>query len=281
MAILNTRELKWMRCKPEPETRAELRNWYQKTPGIWLEEDEKRLLDHVLPTLFGYYLLQLGVTYADECLSASKIPNHMVMDIDHPDCINDIAIQDPKNIRFFRGKPERLPVASDSLDVLVLPHTLEFTSDPHEILREADRVLIPEGHVVILGFNPWGLWMLWRMILGWRRRPPWCGRFMRYSRLKDWLQLLGFDVVESHGYFFRPPLTSRRLMKRLSFLERIGQKFWPFLFLSGAYIIVAKKRVATLTPIRPRWRPRRSRLIAPELAGNSSVSNFEEQKKAS
>ena len=279
MAILNTRELKWMRCKSEPETRDELRHWFQNTPGIWLGEDEKRLLDHVLPTLFGYHLLQIGVTYTDDCLSASKIPNHMVMDIDYPDCVAHITQQDPKKVRYFRGKPERLPVASDSLDVLVLPHTLEFTSDPHEILREADRVLIPEGHVVILGFNPWGLWMLWRMVLGWRRRPPWCGSFMRHSRLKDWLQLLGFDIVESHGYFFRPPLASRRVMKRLIFLEKIGQKFWPFLLLSGAYIIVARKRVATLTPLRPRWRPRRSRLITPELAGNSSVTNFEEQQK--
>jgi hypothetical protein len=118
--------------------------------------------------------------------------------------------------------------------------------------------------------------MLWRLIAGWRGKPPWCGKFLWANRLCDWLQLLGFDIVESHSYFFRPPLKNIAIMNKLRFLEKIGQLVWPFF--GGAYLILAKKRVATLTPLKPRWRPRRSRLVAPELAGNSSVTTFDKKK---
>jgi len=272
MTLFRKRDVRWMRCGAPEETRRQLRQWYNRPPGIWLAEDEMRILDEVLPDLFGYNLLQMGVAYQDDCLASSKIPNQLVMDIDNSpflDHLRDSLVK--RKIRYLRGIPEQLPIASDSLDVLLLSHNLEFTSDPHQVLREADRALIPEGHLVIMGFNPWGLWMWGAIVWGWRKKAPWCGRFLRCGRLRDWLQLLGFDIVEIRGYFYRPPFSNKRIMEKLSFIERIGHRFWPLF--SGAYCIVAKKRVATLTPIRPRWRPRRSRLVAPELAGNSSVSN--------
>ena len=263
-----------MRCGAHEETRKQLRKWYKRYPGVWLADEEIRILDDILPDLFGYNLLQLGVSYQNDCLAKSKIPSQYVMDIDDAPSIEHLreCIVNRK-IRYLRGIPEHLPIASDSVDVMLLSHNLEFTSDPHQVLREVDRVLIPEGHVVILGFNPWGLWMWGAIFWGWRKRAPWCGRFLRCGRLRDWLQLLGFDIVDIRGYFYRPPFSNKRLMAKLLFIERIGHRFWPLF--SGAYCIVAKKRVATLTPIRPRWRPRRSRLVAPELAGNSSVSSFE------
>ncbi len=111
--------------------------------------------------------------------------------------------------------------------------------------------------------------MLWHLVLGWKGKPPWCGRLIRQSRLKDWLQLLGFDVVTSRHFFFRPPLANKIIMKRLRFIDRIGKRWFPIF--GAGYIVVARKRVATLTPIRPRWRPQR--MAAPELAGNSSSMN--------
>jgi len=263
-----------MRCAAPEETRRQLRQWYNRYPGVQLAEQEMGLLDEILPDLFGYNLLQLGVAYAEDCLAQSKIPNQLVMDIDNSpflDHLRDSIVN--RKIRYLRGIPEQLPIASDSLDVMLLSHNLEFTSDPHQVLREVDRVLIPEGHVVILGFNPLGLWMLWSIAWGWRKKAPWCGRFLRCGRLNDWLQLLGFDIVDVRRYFYRPPFSNRRIMEKLSLVERMGRRMWPRL--SGAYCIIAKKRVATLTPIRPRWRPRRSRLVAPELAGNSSVTSCE------
>ena len=269
----------WNRCASLAESKHQLRDWYAKYPGVWLLEEEVVLLETSLADLFGYHILQVGLNNEANSLIVSRIPHRMVMDVHFP--ISNQ--QDPPIANgkpdLLQGEPEYIPVASDSLDVLVLSHTLEFCTNPHQVLREVDRILIPEGHVVILGFNPWGLWMLWRMLFGWRKRAPWCGRFVSVARLKDWLRLLGFDITECKRYFFRPPLAHQGIMRRLKFLDRVGCRFWPIL--GGAYFVVAKKRVATLTPIRPRWRPRRSRLVTSGLAGNSTtVSNRENDSEA-
>ena len=270
--------MQWNRCGPLAETQTQLRHWYGRYPGIWLQEAEITLLESVLADLFGYHILQIGSYNVRNCLKVSRIPHQMIMDIAFPNfTINSDKCEHNNQsgtyvTDYFNGEPEYIPIATDSLDVLILSHTLEFCDNPHEVLREVDRILIPEGNVIIIGFNPWGLWMPWRMLLGWRKRAPWCGRFISLARLKDWLQLLGFDITESRRFFFRPPLSRPGLMKRLKFLDKWGSRFWPFL--GGAYFLVAKKRVATLTPIKPRWRPHRSRLVTTGLAGNStSISN--------
>lgn len=257
---------KWMRCEPTAATRRRMRAWFTRIPGRWFQAEERAQLAKILPSLFGYHLLQLGDFYCKGCLNGSLIPNCMVLDVDLQ---SEPPIHErPRN--GIQGLAESLPIATDSLDVVVLPHTLEFNQQPHQVLREVERILIPEGHVVILGFNPWSLWMLWRLALSWRGLPPWCGRFIGQPRLRDWLQLLGFDIVSSQRYFYRPPLRNKVLMKRLRFLDYLGQRWWPVF--GGGYVIVAKKRVATLTPLKTRWRPQRSRVAAPELAGNSRVA---------
>jgi SAM-dependent methyltransferase len=148
---------------------------------------------------------------------------------------------------------------TDSIDVILLPHTLEFGGDARDILREADRSLIPEGHLVVLGFNPWSLWGLRRLLSTRRGSAPWCGRFLSVARLKDWLRLLGFDTLYVRTFFFRPPLNRGAILERLRWLEAIAgrQPVLP----AGVYVLLAKKRVVALTPIRPRWRPRR-RMVA-------------------
>jgi len=164
---------------------------------------------------------------------------------------------------WFQGIPTHLPIQTDSIDVVVLPHTLEFSLTPHDVLREVDRVLVPEGHLLMLVFNPRSAWMLWRWALGWRKQMPWCGRFMSTTRIKDWMALLGFDVMAVHGYFYRPPLQGDSIMKRLDLWEKMGKRAWPIL--GAANLIIAKKRVTTITPIRPRWRTQRQSVGAPGL----------------
>jgi len=246
------------------DKRCDVRVWFTQRLGQRLLDQECRHLEEVLPYLFGYHLVQVGRFTDQDLIGASRVLHRVVMDPDYG--------ANPLTPGFY-GCADALPIESDSIDVLLLHHTLEFEPDPHQVLREADRTLIPEGHVVIMCFNPWSLWGLWRLVLKRKGRAPWCGQFLSHTRLKDWLALLGFDIVVAKPYFFRPPLHSERIMQKLQFLDRLGERWWPVL--PGSYLIVAKKRVATLTPIKPRWRPRRSRQLAPDLAGPTANRSFE------
>ena len=117
---------------------------------------------------------------------------------------------------------------------------------------------------MILGFNPWSWWGVRRLIQRRSELFPWCGRYRSMVRIKDWLTLLGFDVIGTSCYFYRPLLQRIPLMDRLRFMEPMGRRYWPAL--AGAYLIVAKKRQTTLTPIKPSWRAVRPRLLGAGLA---------------
>jgi len=223
--------------------------WYASKLGKRLLKSEKRVLEQCLPDLFGYYLLQCGCPE----IQAEKVPGNWLKSsrVSSQICLDYFYNQEVS----CQAQPTQLPMKSDSLDIVVLPHVLEFSSAPHQILREAERVLIAEGHVVILGFNPWSFWNIFRMFLFWTKQAPWNAQFFTASRVMDWLALLGFDVIQRKGYFYRPPIHHNNAIKKMGFLDKLGQRFWPNL--GAGYVLVARKRVETLTPIRPRWRSRR------------------------
>ena len=257
MKILSrtSKEKRFNHCDELVQTWPQLQTWYRTELGQQLAAKEADMLAETLPNLFGYHLLQVGRLCDEDWLISSRVSHCAVMDFHTP-----FANQDDK--RLF-GLPDQLPIQTDSMDVIVLPHTLEFCLRPHAILREAERVLIPEGHLVMLVFSPRSIWLLWRWLFGWRRKIPWCARFLSTTRVRDWMELLGFDVVQIQGYFYRPPIQNRTLMQRLGMLERLGRRAWPML--GAGNLIVARKRVVTMTPIRPRWRPRRERVAAAGL----------------
>ena len=243
--------------------REALRAWFADALGTTLLDQEQIALNAILQDLFGYYLLQLGWVAPRDILAESRIRMRMVMDVDRPQ-----GMDYPHAL----AMPEMVPVQGDSLDVVVLQHTLEFAKDPHEVLREVDRILIPEGHVVIVAFNPWSWWGLWRLIRRRSRRFPWCGRFLSVTRLKDWMGLLGFDTVEVVPLFFRPPIRHEGVMRRLRFLDKAGGRAWPLL--SSVNIVVAQKRLATLTPIKlRRWRLQRRLVVDVAKPTSGNVSN--------
>lgn len=232
--------------------RKKMKAWYKSNLGQKLLEIERAELESILPNLFGYHLLQIGAFVEKDLLSTSRISHRVVIDGLLPE-----KNYNPGGDAYLgiSGRPDVLPIQSDCVDVVLLHHTLEFENDPHQALREVDRVLVPEGHVVIQGINPWSYWGLWRLFRYRRGTPPWFGRFRSLLRIKDWLGLLGFDTVVSRVYFYRPPFQRSGVLNRLRFLDALGKRWWPFF--GGAYLIVAKKRESTLTMIKPRWRPRR------------------------
>lgn len=236
-----------------PPLRTRLRHWFHGEPGRSLLLAERQRLREILPDLFGYHIVQLGRIDGADLLESSRICHRVVVDTEG--CAESAAQ--------LACSAAALPFGADSIDVFVLPHVLEFEEDPYRVLREIERALIAEGHVVIIGFNPWSLWGLWRLALAWRGEPPWCGRFFGLPRTKDWLRLLGFDIVRSECAWFRPPVRSRAVLERLLFLDKLGGYWWPVL--GGVYVLVGKKRLVPMTPLRARWKTRR-RLIASGLA---------------
>jgi SAM-dependent methyltransferase len=164
----------------------------------------------------------------------------------------------------LRGRAGALPMESDSVDVVLLPHVLEFEPHPHEALREASRVLVPEGHLFLSALNPLSLAGLWQVVRRRSGRAPWHGRFLAQGRLRDWLKLVGLELIGAHGVFFRPPVNSGRLMQRLAPMEALGHHLWPPL--AGAFVLAARKRVSQARPIRPRF-SYRPRLVGVSLAG--------------
>ena len=128
------------------------------------------------------------------------------------------------------------------------------------MLREVERILIPEGKLLIVGFNPWSLWGGRRLFQLRSKRPPWTGHFFPVKRVNDWLLLLGFDLLSVDYLNFRPPLQNQPVMQRLAFLEGLGEKGWPFL--GGVYVLEAVKRTLTLTPVWPKWNIRKKVLPA-------------------
>lgn len=224
--------------------------WYTTSLGQRVGQVEKKILNEYLPDLFGYYLLQCGCPeiksekMAGNWLKSSRVSTKICMDYD----INQ-GVSCQANLA-------HLPMTADSLDIVILPHVLDFSAEPHQVLREAERVLIAEGHVVILGFNPWSVWNLLRFVLFWKKKKtPWNARFLAASRVMDWLALLGFDVVQCKGYFYQVPIQNEKISKKLKFLGNIVQRLLPKF--GAGYVLVARKRVLTLTPIQPRWRSHR------------------------
>jgi SAM-dependent methyltransferase len=144
----------------------------------------------------------------------------------------------------------QLPFAANSADLVVLPHVLEFSSNPHDALREVERILLPEGHLILSGFNPLSLWGA-RRLLDRSGAYPWRGKFIHLLRIKDWLALLGFEVVAGRMACYAPPLSNESWLKRGMFMDGAGDRWWPML--GGIYFLVAKKRVTGMRLIRPQW----------------------------
>jgi SAM-dependent methyltransferase len=212
--------------------------WLATPLGAYLLEREQEYFDRVVADIFGYNAFQLGLTGHD-LLRASRIPLR---------CGVDAA--GPAQVRAdFRD----LPIAGNSADLVLLPHVLEFSADPHQILREVERVLMPEGQVVISCFNPWSLWGLRRMFSS-STQYPWRGRFINLPRLKDWLSLLSFEIAAGQMRCYAPPCAQQKWLARFGFMEPAGDRWWPMA--GGVYFLQAVKRVRGMRLITPKWSDR-------------------------
>ena len=222
-----------------------MHDWLTTPPGQYLLAWEREQIAQAVGDVFGFHALQLGLPELD-ALEANRMPHRW------------LATQSEAELKIspraaFVTEFFALPFPANSLDLLVLPHTLELTADPHGALREVERVLVPEGRVVICGLNPVSLW-------GFRqRRSRWLGKsnlflppegeFIGYLRLRDWLRLLNMEIEDGHFGCYLPALSSQAWLQRFGWMDKAGARWWPIL--GAAYFLSAVKRVPSMTLLNP------------------------------
>jgi SAM-dependent methyltransferase len=224
-----------------PDRNSALSAWWGASLGRAVLAAESELLGEALEDVFGWELLQIGA-WGDsrELLACSRTRRQTI-----------VAAPGFPGGADIIGRPAALPVTADSVDAVLLPHTLEFASDPYAIVREVDRVLVGEGQLLVLGFRPWSLW-------GMRARasragfPPGMRRVLSERRVRDWLVLLGYEIVTSRHYLYCSPWSSGASSAEGT--DRILRRGLTYPLPGSAYLLKARKRIYTMTPIRPRFR---------------------------
>ena len=228
-----------------------LDGWLKSPAGIYVRQWEQACLDELTVDIFGYNAVQVGLPQID-ALAANRMPNKWQA-ATRLSNMDELAIAaGNKQIAVALDFAE-LPFASQSLDLVVMPHVLEFAAEPHQVLREVERVLIPEGQLIICGFNPASLWGLRQSVRRITRSPylPVAGEFISLPRMKDWLKLLNLGVTRSHFGCYAPPARTTQWLNRFAFMENAGKRWWPYL--GAVYMVHAVKRVKGMTLIGPAW----------------------------
>lgn len=186
--------------------------------------------------IFGYYLLKVGDLSSDLDLPGCKIKHQI-----------HLGSTDNGKSHLI-GLPDTLPIDSHSIDAVLLSQCLEYQTDPHHIVREAHRVLLPDGYLLLTGFNPLSILGLAGIAPWLKQRYPWQGRFFSPGRIKDWLHLIGFEVLSEQRFFYGSMLVGDYADNSM---QRFAEKYLNYF--AGCYLLVARKRELPLTPIRPRW----------------------------
>ncbi len=242
----------------EHEELDSLDQWFVAGAGRYVRSWEQRYISRLVRQVFGYHAVQIGLPQWD-FMRHNRVR--------HKWCTTQ---QDT----FLQAKyapvmcaAEHLPFASESIDLLVLPHTLETSSDPHQVLREVQRVLVPEGTVVMSGFNPWALWSVTDRVPGLEQRLP-IQPSLHLSpwRVADWLELLSFEINGQVFGGYGPLCEQREWIRRWHFMEQWGAKMWPVL--GGLYVFSAKKRVNQITMVGLDWSKKKPGL----MPGRAAVS---------
>jgi SAM-dependent methyltransferase len=221
--------------------RSSLSGWLSTPQGSYVLGWELAQYDSSVDDAFGFRAVQVGLPEVD-FLRQNRIPFRFTL-----------ALEPGAGLA---ADPLQLPLASQSVDLVVLPHVLEFHPHPHEVLREVERVLMPEGHVVISGFNSGSLWRM-RQMFTFDRKSPWDAKFIGLLRLREWLRLLGFELNGGMFGCYAPPFRQSRWLERFAFMEKAGARWWPIA--GGIYVVRAVKRVQGMRLVTPAWRQERAR----------------------
>jgi SAM-dependent methyltransferase len=221
--------------------RSGLSDWFATPLGQYVLSAEHGIFDREVADVFGFNAFQIGLPEYD-FLRANRMPFR---------CVTATR----GNVS-FASDARALPICSGVADLIILPHALEFSENPHQVLREVQRVLMPEGHVMLSGFNPWSFWGA-RRLMTLSPDYPWRGQFVSLARIRDWMALLGFEVATGRMGCYVPPLRNDKWRGRFGFMDKAGDRWWPFA--GGIYFLHGIKRVQGMRLITPKWKTAASR----------------------
>lgn len=278
-----------------------MQSWLETPPGEYLLAWERAQFDAVVADIFGYHALQLGLAPLP-ALQANRMPHRWLAVPTAGKSLDSVssATSDASNQALQPAADlvtdfAALPFFENSLDLLVLPHSLELSPDPHATLREAQRVLVPEGKLVVCGFNPISLWglkqtrahlyrRLSRMVSGDPGKQyasqtvkagglgalflPEAGEFLGHRRMKDWLSLLNFEIESDQFGCYRPAVRSDKWLQRFAWMDNVGARYWPIF--GAVYMVVAVKRVHGMRLLSANWKDERIKVVAPVSVANKA-----------
>lgn len=261
-----------------------LDDWWDTPQGRHALAWEQSCFSEAVADVFGFNAVQLGVPQLDGLLT-NRMPHRWLVGMHQVANGREGTVDAPPRTCQMVCDPAALPFQASTLDLVVLPHTLEQSAHPHGALREVERVLRPEGRVVISGLNPLSLWAMRQRrshlygklgLQGLSERAlflPRSGEFIGHGRIRDWLQLLGFEVTSVRFGLYEPAVQSEQWLTRYTWMQRAGAQWWPIL--GAVYAVEAVKRVRGMRLLGPAWKPFRSRAAVPGVvAGYQAPSQF-------
>ncbi len=213
--------------------------WYESLAGQQALAHLDEYIAGYLSAIFGYYCLNIGaLSDREEFFENSRISAGFSMGVDETKN-NIIAV------------PEQLPIAADNIDLVIASHVLECSQNPHQVLREIDRVLVPDGHCILIGFNPHTLRGIKRFLASSKKNDK-RYKMRSVSHVRDWFSLLGFETLKVNYVGFRPTIKNEKIFNKMAWMEKWGEKLWPLL--GSLYIIHAQKKVVSMTPHKKVWK---------------------------
>ena len=231
-------------------------HWLTEFLGRQVLEAEQKWLARLLAERYGKHALLIGVPRQQLLLDSTIIFNRVLI---------SPFMHKNKPAHAIEGDFYQLPITPGSIDLVLLPHTLELIDNPHRLLLEACRIVKPEGDIIIMGFNSMSAWGL-KKYLAKNKPMPWAANFIKFNRIINWLQLADFELVKQDRLLFRPPIVEQKTYQKLEFLEWIGAKLCiPW---GGVYALVAKAKVIPLTPIKLHWKQKATVISATLPSGS-------------
>ncbi|MEJ2042561.1 MAG: methyltransferase domain-containing protein [Reinekea sp.] len=215
-----------------------LSDWYRSPLGMELISHERELVSRAISGRFGSAMVQLDSGFHETLFEKRLFGSGVIVS----------QLENRALCPVVCARPENLPFVPESLDMLLMHHTLDVCENPYQAVREAATVLKPGGLMIIIGFNPFSSWGL-RALMQSRKGGlgVWNSRFIRAGRVEDWMNLLDFEVERQEKHIFIPPMTRPGWLRRSAYGYRIQRRILPFT--GGVYLLVGYKLVGGKLPL--------------------------------